>query len=99
MFNIKVPSENTLVDRNIRINATLQLNVTLKKMDSEFHISAVPSSFPLNTAINDCIVGINNKKLNAATQDISEVLKKQYSQKFLSENIQTTWHARYPKFC
>jgi hypothetical protein len=90
MFNIKVPSENTLVDRNIRINATLQLNVALQTQAAAVQIAAFPSSFPLNTAINNCIVGINNTKVNAATQDISEVLKKQYSQKFLSEHVQTT---------
>ena len=90
MFNIKVPSENTLVDRNIRINGTLQLNVALQTQAAAVQIAEFPSSFPLNTAINNCIVGINNTKVNAATQDISEVLKKQYSQKFLSEHVQTT---------
>jgi hypothetical protein len=45
----------------------------------------VPASFPLNTGLSSASVTINNTKLTVQSQDICEILNKQYDQKFLSK--------------
>ena len=82
LFNIKVPSENTLVDRNIRINTTLQLKVQLRTGAAPVPIVVVPASFPLVTGLNNVIVGINNTEVDCASQDITEIQKKTIFPKF-----------------
>jgi len=91
LFNVSVPSENTLVNRNLRINAKLQMTVTF---DAAFAAATpfyvVPSSFPLNTGIASASVTINNTKLSVQTQDVLAVILKQYQQEFLARNVQTS---------
>ena len=53
-------------------------------------LNAVPASFPLNTGLSSASVTINNTKLTVQSQDICEILKKQYDQEFLSKTVQTT---------
>ena len=91
LFNVNVPSENTLVNRNIRVNTTLQMHVVFGYNDDPVNVfNAVPASFPLNTGLSSASVTINNTKLTVQSQDICEILKKQYDQEFLSKTVQTT---------
>ena len=90
LFNITVPSENTLVDRHIKISGTIQLRVKLLTQQAVVPIVCVPSSFPLNTALNNVVATINNTTVKCSSQDVSEIIKKQYSQRFLSQHVQTT---------
>jgi hypothetical protein len=93
LFNVNVPSENTLVNRNIRVNTTLQMHVVFganNTLGPYTVLEAVPASFPLNTGLSSASVTINNTKLTVQSQDICEILKKQYDQEFLSKTVQTT---------
>jgi hypothetical protein len=92
LFNVSVPSENTLVNRNLRINAKLQMTVTFNNAfgatQTPFYV--LPSSFPLNTGLASASVTINNTKLSVQTQDVLAVILKQYQQEFLARNVQTS---------
>jgi hypothetical protein len=91
LFNVSVPSENTLVNRNLRINAKLQMTVSFTDAfaaATPFYV--VPSSFPLNTGLASASVTINNTKLSVQTQDVLSVILKQYQQEFLARNVQTS---------
>jgi hypothetical protein len=91
LFNVSLPSENTLVNRNLRINATLQMTVTFGNAFAAltpFYV--LPSSFPLNTGLSSASITINNTKLSVQSQVVLAVLLKQYEQEFLSQHVQTT---------
>ena len=92
LFNVSVPSENTLVNRNLRINAKLQMTVTFNAAfgatETPFYV--IPSSFPLNTGLASASVTINNTKVSVQSQDILAVILKQYQQEFLARNVQTS---------
>ena len=92
LFNVSVPSENTLVNRNLRINAKLQMTVTFNAAfgATETKFYAIPSSFPLNTGLASASVTINNTKVSVQSQDILAVILKQYQQEFLARNVQTS---------
>ena len=78
LFNVNVPSENTLVNRNIRVNTTLQMHVVFGGTGATETsvLGVVPASFPLNTGLSSASVTINNTKLTVQSQDICEILKK-----------------------
>ena len=92
LFNVSVPSENTLVNRNLKINAKLQMTVTFNAAfgatETPFYV--IPSSFPLNTGLASASVTINNTKVSVQSQDILAVILKQYQQEFLARNVQTS---------
>jgi hypothetical protein len=92
LFSVSVPSENTLVNRNLRINTTLQMTVALSQPNggAAQTVLAIPSSFPLNTGLSSVTLTVNNTKLTVQTQDVLPVLLKQYDQEFLSKHVQTT---------
>ena len=91
MFNVSVLSENTLVNRNMRVITTLQMQVVFGVVaNAQPVLSAVPASFPLSTGLFSASVTINNTKLTVQSQDVCEILKKQYDQEFLSKTVQTT---------
>jgi hypothetical protein len=57
LFNVNVPSENTLVNRNIRVNTTLQMHVVFGNNAASVNVfNAVPASFPLNTGLSSASV-------------------------------------------
>lgn len=92
LFNVNVPSENTLVDRNLRINGTIHLTLEIKT-DGEIAqdtFTVVPAAFPLNQALQSASLTLNNSKVSVQSADILNVITKQYEQRFLSKHIQTT---------
>ena len=97
LFNVNVPSENTLVDRNIHVQATVSCYYTTSiaagatvANGNAIVFSVLPSAFPLNQALQSCSLTLNNSKLSVQTQDILPVYLKQFHQKFLSKNCQMT---------
>ena len=50
LFNVNIPSENTLVDPHLMVDATLQFRTTVVLAEGDV-ISAVPAAFPLNQAL------------------------------------------------
>ena len=91
LFNVNIPSENNLVDRNIHIQGTVSCYYTTTIVDGASRtFKVVPSAFPLNQALQSASLTLNNSKLSVQTQDILPVYLKQFHQKFLSKNCQMT---------
>ena len=91
LFNINVPSENTLIDRNIHVKGTLSCYYEASIAGGEsVAFSVVPAAFPINQALQSATLTLNNSKLSVQTQDVLQVYLKQYDQKFLSKNCQMT---------
>ena len=94
LWNVNVPSENTLVDRHIYIEGKLQFKMTTPtKTDSEateFYLA--PSAFPFNSMLQSASMMINNSKVTVQSQDILSVVTKQMEQKYLSKHFQGTAH-------
>ena len=93
LFNVNVPSENTLVDRNLRVQGTIQCVMELTVGTTAINVDTlqiVPSAFPLNQALQSASLTLNNAKVSVQSADILNVITKQYHQRFLSKHIQTT---------
>jgi hypothetical protein len=95
LFNIAVPSVNTLVDRHIMIECelTFQASFTVPvavapAAQAVTRVSAIPAAFPLNQALQSTSLTINNSKVSVQSSDILNILTKQYHQKYLSQNLQ-----------
>ena len=94
MYNINVPSENTLVSKNIQIDAVMWFRVTLDAtMAAAFGTARglnepmriVPNAFPLNSLISSASMTINNCSVSVSTQDIKERLLRNYSPEYLAK--------------
>ena len=93
LFNVNVPSENTLVDRNIRVQGTIQCVMELTVGATAIPLASlqiVPSVFPLNQALQSASLTLNNAKVTVQSADVLNIITKQYHQRFLSKHIQTT---------
>ena len=91
LFNVNVPSENTLIDRNIHIEGTVSCYYeTAIAAGETITFKIVPSAFPMNQALQSVSLTLNNSKLSVQTQDILGVYLKQFDQKFLSKHCQMT---------
>lgn len=89
LFNVNIPSENTLIDPHFMVDATLQFRTTVTLAVGDV-ISAVPAAFPLNQALQSATLSINNSKVSVQSAEILNVLTKQFHQKYLSKNLQGT---------
>jgi hypothetical protein len=93
LFNVNVPSENTLVDRNLRVQGTIQCVMELTVGANAVplaELQIIPSAFPLNQALQSASLTLNNAKVTVQSSDILNIITKQYHQRFLSKHIQTT---------
>jgi hypothetical protein len=92
LWNVNVPSENTLIDRNLKIEGTLQCyyETTVLAADDAFSFYVAPAVFPLNQAIQSASFSINNAKVTVQSADILNVLTKQFDKKILSKHCQMT---------
>ena len=92
LYNVNVPSENTLIDRNFKIQGALSCyyETTVAAADAEFSFKVVPAAFPLNQALQSASLTINNSKVSVQSTDIVNILTKQFHQKFLSKHEQMT---------
>ena len=94
LWNVNIPSENTLVDRHIYIEGKLQFKMTTPAtaglVDTE--VAFAPSAFPFNSMLQSASLMINNSKVTVQSQDILSVVTKQMEQKYLSKHFQGTAH-------
>ena len=91
LFNINVPSENTLVDRHILIEGKIKLRVTVPRKaagSGATNIMMVPASFPFNQILQSVSMNINNSKVSVQTSDVLNVILKQFDQRYLSKHCQ-----------
>lgn len=93
LWNVNVPSENTLVDRHIYIEGKLQFIMTTPNDSSGVtKFGFAPSAFPFNSMLQSASLMINNSKVTVQSQDILSVVTKQMHQKYLSQHFQGTAH-------
>lgn len=86
MFNINVPSENTLVSQKIQIDAVLNMYFEVTNDIPAAHpLAFCPSAFPLNTCINSAAMTINNCSVSVSSQDVQERIKKLLNPGFLAK--------------
>jgi len=91
LFNVNIPSENTLVDRNIHVQGSVNCYYeTAIAIGDTVEFKIAPCAFPMNQALQSASLSLNNSKLSVQTQDILPVYLKQFHQKFLSKNCQMT---------
>ena len=91
LFNINVPSENTLVDRHILIEGSVSLQVTVTAHTTDdTHIDIIPSAFPFNQLLQSASMQVNNSKVNVFSEDVLNMALKQFDQRYLSKHCQGT---------
>ena len=77
LFNVNVPSENTLVDRNIRVQGTIQCVMELTVGATAIPLASlqiVPSVFPLNQALQSASLTLNNAKVTVQSADVLNII-------------------------
>ena len=86
MFNVNVPSENTLVSQKIQFDAILNMYFEVTAdIAADTNLAFSPSAFPLNTCINSASMTINNCSVSVSSQDVQERLKKLLNPGFLAK--------------
>jgi hypothetical protein len=91
LFIENIPSENILIDRNIHVIGRISCYYeTAIAAGETITFKVVPSSFPMNQALQSATITLNNSKVSVQTQDVLQVYLKQFDQKFLSKNRQMT---------
>jgi hypothetical protein len=80
VWNVQVPSEQTIIDRRVLLNATVDVNVTVTAYDGAtgiqngivcYGVNAALASFPLHQCMTTLSATINN---NTVTCNIDDVL-------------------------
>lgn len=90
-FNVNVPSENTILDRNILIGATYEFTYTTTgatiKDDivMKYGLNDAFQAFPLNQSIVSMNATINNTSISINSQDVLPVLLKLIPQRELQK--------------
>ena len=97
LFNVNIPSINTLVDRHLTIECVMTFYATFTvpapaagAAQETTTVSALPSAFPMNQSLQSASITINNSKLSVQSSDVLNILTKQYHQKYLSQHLQGT---------
>jgi hypothetical protein len=80
-FNCPIPSENTLIDRNIMIKATYKIkisvsNVAINSSALNYSNGECFQAFPINSSIKTMTASINNTSFSINSQDVLQQLLK-----------------------
>lgn len=89
-FNVQVPSENIVVDRNVLISSTVNFTIAITNVPAgavAFNIGSNDAlqSFPLNKLFTTSSATINNSSVSVNTQDVIDALLKQIPQEQLQK--------------
>ena len=83
LYSINIPSENTLVDRNIHVQGSVNRYYdTAIAIGETVTFKVAPSAFPMNQALQNASLTLNNSKLSVQTQDVLPVYLKQFIKSF-----------------
>jgi len=79
VFNVQVPSEQTIIDRRVLLRATLKVTVTaasngLKNANVCYGINAALASFPLHQCMDTLSATINNNTVTCNIKDVLPVI-------------------------
>lgn len=96
-FNVNIPSENTILDRNVMIGATYKFTIavtggTTKAGESimKYGYTDAFQAFPLNSSIASMNATINNTNVSINSADVLPILLKMIDQKALQKYQGTT---------
>lgn len=89
-FNVQVPSENIVVDRNVLISSTVNFTIAITNVPAgaiAFNIGSNDAlqSFALNKLFTTSSATINNTNVSVNTQDVIDALLKQIPQEQLQK--------------
>ena len=71
LYSINIPSENTLVDRDIHIQGSVNCYYeTAIAIGDTVEFKIAPAAFPMNQALQSASLTLNNSKLSVQTLDI-----------------------------
>mgnify|MGYP003347237552 CR=1 FL=1 len=102
VFNVVVPSLETIVDRNIQLSATMTLKITHQASDGttalpagmslvNYGVTDALAPFPLNSMINTIQCAINNNSITLQQSDVLPVLLRMFDPEELA-----TYDAKTP---
>ncbi len=81
LFNVNIPSINTLVDRHLTIECVMTFYATFTVpapaagvAQETTTVSALPSAFPMNQSLQSASITINNSKLSVQSSDVLNIL-------------------------
>jgi hypothetical protein len=95
-FNVSVPSENTILDRNVLIQATYKFTIALTGATKvgdvlmKYGFTDAFQAFPLNSSITSINATINNTSVSVNTQDVLPMLLKMIHPRELAKYQGTT---------
>lgn len=95
-FNVSVPSENTILDRNVLISANYTFKLTLSGTTKigdvlmKYGLTDAFQAFPLNSSITSINATINNTSVSVNTQDVLPILLKMIPPRELARYQGTT---------
>lgn len=80
-FNCPIPSENTLIDRNIMIKATYKIKLSVSNVAKgstalNYSFGECFQAFPINSSIKTMTASINNTSFSINSQDVLQQLLK-----------------------
>jgi len=81
IFNCAIPSENTIIDRNILINATYKIKLNITKIAVgttafNYGLGECFQAFPIHSSIKNMTCSLNNTSFSINTQDVLQPLLK-----------------------
>ena len=81
IFNCQIPSENTLIDRNVLINATYKIVLTIRNITAgstafNYGLGECFQAFPIHSSIKNMTCSINNTSFSINTQNVIQQLLK-----------------------
>ncbi len=81
IFNCAIPSENTLIDRNVLIQATYRIKLTITNVPAaaqafNYGFGECFQAFPINSSIKSMTATINNNSFSINSQDVLQQLIK-----------------------
>jgi hypothetical protein len=89
VFNVVVPSLETILDRHVMMQATMTLKITGTKNGPEYlvnyGVTDSLSSFPLNSLINNMQIAINNNTISMQVAEILPILLRLYDPETLAK--------------
>lgn len=90
IFNCAIPSDNTLIDRNILIQATYKIKLTITGVAANatafnYGLGECYQAFPIHSSIKNMTCSINNNSFTVNTQDILQQLIKMIDPKDLQK--------------
>jgi len=77
-FNVSIPSENTILDRNVLIQATYKITITIPNTNTiaknaiafQYGLTDAFQAFPINSSITSMNATINNTNVSINSQDV-----------------------------